>query len=203
MNNAPTMKTKDKSRIKIPVVCPATRAEAEYCMTELASLANARRGRLAALDAKILALQKETAPFVADCDATIAARTDQLRAWAQANPGEFAAGRKSIELLSGVLGFRTGNPRLALLSRAWSWEKVLEALKTNPLLAQFVRTKEEVDKDRLLRQANGGGGFDSGAFGVKVIQDETFFVEPRLTNADICGNANEFPKIKAIQGDSR
>ena len=194
------MKTKDKSRIKIPIVCPATRAEAEYCMTELASLANTRRSRLAALDAKILELQKETAPFVADCDATIAARTDQLRAWAQANPGEFAAGRKSIELLSGVLGFRTGNPRLALLSRAWSWEKVLEALKTNPLRAQCVRTKEEVDKDGLLRQAS-GGDFDSGAFGVKVIQDETFFIEPRLTNADICGNTNEFAKIKANKAD--
>lgn len=45
-----------------------------------------------------------------------------------------------------------------------------------------MRTKEEVDKERILAQAAAETCFDCGYMGMKIVQDESFYVEPALTN---------------------
>jgi len=171
-----------KSRIKLQLPMLATRDEAEATMNELANCANNKRKLQVRLDSAVLKLQEEAAPGISQCDAAIIAKSDALRAWAEANPGEFLKGRKSIDFLSGTLGFRTGTPKLGLLSRAWSWEKVLQVLKSNPMYQKFVRTKEEVDKERILATAAQEKCFDPGYMGMKITQDESFYVEPKLTD---------------------
>jgi phage host-nuclease inhibitor protein Gam len=153
-------------------------------MNDLANIANNRRKLAARLDAALLKLQSEAAPGLALCDTALTAKSDALRAWAESHPEEFSKGRKSIEFLSGTLGFRTGNPKLGLLSRAWNWDRVLEVLKSNPMYQTFVRTREEVDKEKLLATAAQEKCFDCGYMGMKITQDESFYVEPKLTDTN-------------------
>jgi phage host-nuclease inhibitor protein Gam len=114
----------------------------------------------------------------------IQTRTDALRVWLETHPEELPKGRKSLELTSGILGFRTGTPKLALLSRAFNWERVLSLVAQ--ICPHYVRAKQEVDKDAMLGDYSTSTAREVTAdkfrrVGVKVVQDETFFIEPKLT----------------------
>lgn len=106
-----------KSRIKIKLPSLATREEAEAMMTSLAASVNAKRSVTAERDSRVLRINKEYESGLATLDLAISAKTDALRVWAESHPEEFAKGRKSIDMVSGLLGFRTGTPKLNLLSR--------------------------------------------------------------------------------------
>lgn len=178
-----------KNRIKVELKQIASRADAEGVMNELATATNAKRKLQAQLDARVLNLKSECERSFAFLDKEIGTHTDALRAWAESNPEEFPKGRKSLELLAGVLGFRTGTPKLALLNRSWTWVKVLATLKALPWGKNYVRTIEEVDKDGLLasRSVNPDKAVADiclNSVGTKMVQDESFFVEPKLTETE-------------------
>lgn len=176
-------------RIKIQLPNLATRADAEAAMCDLAISANILRFLTAERDAKVLAINEEYESDLGKANAQLASLTDALRVWAETNPGEFQKGRKSIDFLSGILGFRTGTPKLALLSRAWNWDKVLDAIKLRAFA--FIRTKEEVDKEAILAFVSAGPEPAAELeakilrpIGVKIVQGESFFIEPALTETD-------------------
>jgi len=170
-----------KSRIKVVLPSISSREEAEAVMNDLAMTANNQRRVTALRDAAVLAINQKFEAQLAACDQTLAAKTDALRVWAETNPGEFPKGRKSIAFLSGTLGFRTGTPALALLSRAWNWKKVTAAVER--LLPNFIRNAPEVDKEAILSQRDELKEF-LPACGIKVAQGESFFVEPKLTEVE-------------------
>lgn len=153
------------------------RAEAETHVNTVAALVNERRATAAEMDEKILNLKKEYELELANLNVQIKVGTDNLEAWALANPEEFGKA-KSIEFLAGRIGFRTGTPKLTLLSRAWNWEKVTSAVEH--LLPNFIRNKPEVDKEAIIAQREELAEFLPGV-GLKVTQGESFFVEPKLT----------------------
>lgn len=167
------------------------RAEAETHVNTVAALVNTRRSVAASMDEKILTLKKAYEFELAKLDAQIKQGTDDLEAWAIANPAEFGKA-KSIEFLAGRIGFRTGTPKLALLNRQWTWDKVLAAIQKFGF--QFIRTKEEVDKEAILAFASAEADkprLDTkvlGPIGVKVTQGESFFVEPKLTEEQALKN---------------
>ena len=91
----------------------------------------------------------------------------------------------------GVIGFRTGTPKLKTL-KGFTWASALELVKT--FLPSYLRQTEEIAKDRLLadRDLDKVGVTDNGLIlneipmsqamakcGIQVVQDETFFVEPK------------------------
>jgi len=173
-------------RIKVQLPLIRTREEAESVMNELATAANLQRTFVTLRDEEVLAINSKFEADLAECSEVLKQKTDALRAWAESNPQEFHKGKKSVELLSGTLGFRTGTPKLALLSRAFTWEKVLELLRSISAWTTFVRTKDEVDKEGILAvasQAQDKDAFtnDLKRVGLQVKQDETFFIEPKLT----------------------
>ncbi|MFB9897834.1 host-nuclease inhibitor Gam family protein [Hallella seregens] len=116
---------------------------------------------------------------------------DTLQAFATENQAELFAKKKSLEMAHGTIGFRTGNPKLKTL-KGFTWASALELVKTF-LPSGYVRTTEEVAKDKLLAdrdleevtvfdQGNGRTATMSEAMskcGIQVVQDETFFVEPK------------------------
>ena len=179
------MKTKSK-RIKQPLAVLATKDDAIGAMNELALAVNNQRIQIARRDKILLEITQRYAADMAACETFIQDKTNALRAWAEAHPEEFPPGRKSLNLMFGTLGFRTGTPKLALLSRAWTWEKVLDALRNSCMGGGFIRTKEEVDKESLLAQhaCQGLSSDQLATAGVKVVQEESFYVEPDLTNIE-------------------
>jgi phage host-nuclease inhibitor protein Gam len=167
-----------KARIKKTLTnVVQTREEAEARMNDLAVAANHRISLIADMDAEILAIKDEYEAWIAKQDADIKQAAADLEAWALANPDQFEK-PKSLAFLSGTLGFRTGTPKLALLNRKWNWETVTSAVER--MLPNFIRTKPEVDKDAILGQRDELAEF-LPQVGLKVTQDEGFFIEPKLT----------------------
>ena len=114
-----------------------------------------------------------------------------LQSFATENQTELFAKKKSLEMAHGVIGFRTGTPKLKTL-KGFTWASALELVKT--FLPSYLRQTEEIAKDRLLadRDLEAVSITDDGLTkhdvamsqamakcGIQVVQDETFFVEPK------------------------
>lgn len=94
---------------------------------------------------------------------------------------------KSLKLVHGVLSFRLGTPKVDK-DRKFTLEGVVDLCKRyGGKLAQFVRTKEELDKEAVLRASAvyddnpeseaGISAEELATVGLKVVQEETFGYE--------------------------
>ena len=107
---------------------------------------------------------------------------DTLQAYATENQGELFARKKSLEMVHGTIGFRTGTPKLKTL-KGFTWASALQLVKE--FLPGFVRTSEEMAKDKLLAERDSEAAAGTplrdvmGKCGIAVVQEETFFVEPK------------------------
>jgi phage host-nuclease inhibitor protein Gam len=102
---------------------------------------------------------------------------DTLQTYAVEQKDVLFCKRKSIETTHGVIGFRTGTPKLKTL-KGFTWASVANLVKE--FLPDYIRISEEVAKDKLLADRDAD---DVAALmpkiGVIVAQDETFYVEPK------------------------
>lgn len=175
-----------KNRIKPTVRILTSRAQAENQVQAIALLSAAKQVESGRMDKEILAVKEKYAPRISEMDATIQLAAQELEVWAQSNPNEFPAGRKSIAFLAGTIGFRKDTPSLQPLSKAFTWTKILATI-TGKKWRRFIRQKPEVDKDAILARA---GTLDKPTkfqrevlplLGLRVVQEEKFFVQPDLT----------------------
>lgn len=97
----------------------------------------------------------------------------RVESWALAHQEQFAP-LKSIALVHGTIGFRTGQPMLKPV-KGMTWEKVLEVLKR--MMPAYVRVREEVDKAGLIAAADEIGDENLGTIGLRRHQDERFYAE--------------------------
>jgi phage host-nuclease inhibitor protein Gam len=101
---------------------------------------------------------------------------DALQDFAEANTDLFSKA-KSIDYPNGKIGFRMGTPKVEK-SKKLTWEGVIEELKA--LAPDYVRTKEEVNKELVIANRNDVNQVNLlAASGITVIQTETFFVEAK------------------------
>ena len=121
---------------------------------------------------------------------------DTLQAFATENQAELFSKKKSLDMAHGTIGFRTGTPKLKTL-KGFTWASALELVKSF-LPSGYIRTSEEVAKDKLLadRDMEEIAVFDQGEShivtmkdamtkcGIQVVQEETFYVEPKKEEAD-------------------
>ena len=102
---------------------------------------------------------------------------DIMQAYALENRDELFSKRKSLETTHGTMGFRTGTPKLKIL-KGFTWGAVVNLLKE--FLPGYVRTVEEPAKDKLLADRDDEETYALlPKVGIAVVQDETFFVEPK------------------------
>ncbi len=100
-----------------------------------------------------------------------------LRTYATENHDELFSKKKSMETTHGVLGFRTGTPGLKQL-KGFTVASSVNLLRE--FAPEYIRTKEEPAKDKLIADRDNEGMAELMAkVGLKVTQDETFFVEPK------------------------
>jgi phage host-nuclease inhibitor protein Gam len=175
------------TRIKVALASITTRDDAEAAMNELAMICNNERKEIAWRDAEVLEVNRRHEGNLSAYATAKQAKTEVLRAWLETHPEELPKGRKSLDMVSGVIGFRTGTPKLSLVSRAFTWEKVLGLVRRFGILGPtWIRTKEEVNKEVLLGDYANRSVNDAElkGLGLKVVQEESFFIEPKLTNTD-------------------
>lgn len=163
------MKKTDKKR-----AAALTREDMEHTVRELA-LASARLDEIQGRMNEELARVRETyEPDIAALRESYDGHEAVALEWAKAHPEEFIP-RKSIVLVHGVIGFRTGQPTLKLLA-GLTWESVIKTLRSS--LPAYVRVKEEVDKAGLLAARDEVGKERLAAVGLRVEQKEEAYVDP-------------------------
>ena len=172
------------NRIKLPPTI-ITRTRAEEILGDIALLKIEEREQKNALDREITAARERFEAPLATLGKQIEEKTALLERWADQNPEEFPKGRKSLELTHGTLGWRTGNPKLKL-TRGSSWEAALTIVETISKFAHFLRVKKEVNKEAILAAASQEtiSEAELKQIGVKVVQDESFFVEPKISEQE-------------------
>ena len=126
-------------------------------------------------------IREKQADRLSQLDAEREQAFDVLQAFAVENQAELFAKKKSLDMAHGTIGFRTGTPKLKTL-KGFTWANVLQMARE--FLPGYVRTSEEVAKDKLLADRDEDGMFDKMAkCGITVAQDETFYVEPKKEDA--------------------
>lgn len=121
---------------------------------------------------------------------------DTLQAFATENQADLFTKKKSLDMAHGTIGFRTGTPALKTL-KGFTWASALTLVKK--YIPDYVRTKEEIAKDKLLadRELEAVEFMESeitkkripmcdamAECGIIVAQDETFYVEPKKEDTD-------------------
>ena len=171
-----------KHRLKIPALVVRTREEMQILAGEIAGLKTHEALCAAQMDAELKDVRDRYTLVFAGLQEQIADKMAMARAWAEAHPGEFGEAR-SLDLTHAVIGYRTGQPQLKTVT-GWTWDRVLERLKTLPGCVSLVRLKEEVNKQQILAEREQLGAERLRQMGLRVAQEETFFVEPRLSEVD-------------------
>lgn len=90
---------------------------------------------------------------------------------------------KSLELIHGKIGFRTGNPKL-VKDKKFTWDAVTELLRK--AFPGFVRTSFEINKEALIasRDKEDFEDIKSSCY-IDVVQDETFYVEAKTEDLSV------------------
>ena len=104
-----------------------------------------------------------------------------LQAYATENQADLFTKKKSLEMAHGVIGFRTGTPKLKTL-KGFTWASALQLVKE--FLPSYLRQTEEIAKDKLLADRDVEDMVPQmNKCGIQVVQDETFYVEPKKEDA--------------------
>ncbi len=137
----------------------------------------------ATIDVAVTNIRKKYADDIANLTAIKEKNFDAMQAYAMENKDDLFSRKKSLDSIHGTIGFRTGTPKLKLL-KGFTWGAVTKLL--NEFLPAYVRTTEEPAKDKLLAdRENEETAALFGKVGITVVQDETFFVEPKKESESI------------------
>jgi phage host-nuclease inhibitor protein Gam len=172
-------------RIKTSAQLPQikTRAEMEALVGDIANLKLFEIETKAIMDGRLKEIREDYEAQLAEAGKQIEGMMALAQQWADANPDAFA-GKKSIEMVHGTVGFRTGTPKLVKKTRE-KWDALVAAIRA-ALGGAYVRTIEEVDKESIIRDYRAGQISDATLREAKleVTQDEAFYVEPKLTKVE-------------------
>ena len=106
---------------------------------------------------------------------------DTLQAFATENQAELFAKKKSLDMAHGVIGFRTGTPKLKTL-KGFTWASALQLVRE--FLPDYVRQTWDIAKDKLLADRKTDTMLENMAkCGIQVVKDEAFYVEPKKEDA--------------------
>ena len=159
-----------------------TRDEAERIVGQITELTIKRTQLLAEVDDQISTIRSKYETTLGNLEARIESATNRIREWALHNPSQFG-NKKSIIFTQGVIGFRTGTPKLKTLA-GYTFARVLDCLRSVSWGKAFISIKEDVGKAELISAYSSQSitAEELRQIGVKVDQDETFFVEPAVTD---------------------
>ncbi|MGH2645262.1 MAG: host-nuclease inhibitor Gam family protein [Chitinophagaceae bacterium] len=164
-----------KTRVKKQIITGMiTREMADDAFAEYADSDAWQQKLTAQMDVQITKIREKYSDELQILQEVKDAAFEQMQAYATDNRDQFG-NRKSMEFSHGVLGFRTGTPKLKT-KKGFTWPSVTNLLKT--FLPAYVRISEEPAKDRLLADREDPAVsqlFDK--VGIYIDQDESFYVE--------------------------
>lgn len=192
-----TKKRKTMARQKKTIISGVSREAADEAFATYAK----SDAQIQKIQAEIELQCAKVREMFADKLATLGASRDKafdvLQSYAMENQAELFVKKKSLEMAHGTIGFRTGTPKLKTL-KGFTWASALQLAKKF-LPVTYIRQAEEIAKDRLLadRELEEVEVYDTptgeprtvamqeamAVCGIQVVQDETFYVEPKKEDA--------------------
>lgn len=165
------------ARIKKTIITGVTREQMEEAFGQYA-LADAEvQSITASMDQQFVAIREQHAERLAVLEEQKSKALEVMQVFATVNREELFSKRKSMETAHGVIGFRTGTPKLKT-KKGFTWAAVLELLRK--FGKDYIRATEEIAKDKLLADRDSDECQQLMAdCGIMVDQDETFYVEPK------------------------
>lgn len=168
-------------REKKTIITGVTREQMETAFGAYAEATAQAAQIMAALEKKIVELREAASNDLAKWTDQKEQARAKIEAFAMEHRADLFAKTKSLKTVHGVLGFRTGMPRLQR-RRGFTWAVVLELLKVKA--PSYVKTTEDVAKDRLLADRdNEVLAALMPSLGIEVVQDETFYIEPKTEDS--------------------
>lgn len=164
-------------REKKTIISGVTRETADEALATYA-MVDAQMAKIVAdIELQCVKIREKYADKLAELEEQKATTFDTLQAYASENKGNLFTKKKSLDMVHGTIGFRTGTPKLKTL-KGFTWASALQLVRE--FLPSYIRTTEEITKDKLLADRDIEGMQDNmNRCGIQVIQDETFFVEPK------------------------
>lgn len=165
------------ARTKKTVVTGVTRERAEQAFAEFAAADAKVQNLTSKMDVEMTRIREKYAEQLAVLNAAKEKNFEILQAFAVENREVLFSKKKSMESAHGVFGFRTGTPKLKNL-KGFTWAAVTNLVKE--LMPSYIRISEELNKQKLLddRELPEMAEYFP-KIGVQVVQDESFFVEPK------------------------
>ena len=164
-------------REKKTIISGVTREVADEALATYA-MADAQAAKIAAdIELQCVKIREKYADKLAELEGQKSTAFDTLQAYASENKGDLFTKKKSLDMVHGTIGFRTGTPKLKTL-KGFTWASALTLVKE--FLPGYIRQAEEIAKDKLLADRDYKNMPEQMAkCGIQVAQDETFFVEPK------------------------
>lgn len=172
-------------REKKTIITGVTREAADEAFASYAK-ADAQSAKITAdIELQCAKIREKYANKLAELEGEKEKAFDTLQAYATENQAELFTKKKSLEMAHGVIGFRTGTPKLKTL-KGFTWASALQLVRE--FLPGYIRQTEEIAKDKLLADRcaeitqdgiTSPMGDHMAKCGITVVQDETFYVEPK------------------------
>lgn len=172
-------------RVKKVIITGVTREAADDAFARFAKADSEITKITAEIELQCTKIREKYAPQLAALDTAKELAFDTLNSFATENKDALFSKKKSLDMAHGTIGFRTGTPKLKTL-KGFTWLKALPLVKE--YLPGYIRTTEEVAKDKLLADRDLVLTVDDkevpmrdemSRCGIEVVQDETFYVEPK------------------------
>ena len=180
-------------REKKVIITGVTREAADEAFAVYAKAAAQSAKITADIELQCAKIREKYALRLAELDDEKKQAFDTLQSFATENQAELFTKKKSLEMAHGVIGFRTGTPKLKTL-KGFTWASALQLVKEF-LPFTYIRQTEEIAKDKLLadRDLKEVAVYDTptcdprvvtmleamAACGIQVVQEEAFYVEPK------------------------
>ena len=158
-----------KSRVKKVVVSGISSEQAEVAFAEFAKADAKVQNIQRKMDMEMTRIREKYAEDLANQQEIKDRNFEIMQTFATEKRDELFSKRKSYESAHGVFGFRTGTPSVTNMVKEF--------------LPEYIRTTEELAKDKLLADRDKEDVMELfPKCGVMVVQDETFYVEPKKEN---------------------
>ena len=172
------------------VAVPKSLNEAAQFLAEIGQEQRATDKIRSGLNAKVDELKAEAMADDEPHQKKISQLVEGLFAFAEAHRDELTDGgkRKTVEVPTGTFGWRMTPPSVKLRDV----ESILESLKALKL-ERFIRTKEEVDKEAMLKEPEVAGTVK----GVSIGQHEDFVAKPSELKVEIVTQVDKLKRAAA------
>jgi len=172
---------------KAVIAVPKSLNEAAQFLTRIGEEQRATDKIQSDLNAKVDELKTEAMANVESRQEKISQLVEGLFAYAEAHRDELTDGgkRKTVEVPTGIFGWRMTPPAVSLRDV----KSILKSLKSLGL-KRFIRTKEEIDKEAMLKEPN----VATTVKGVSISQHEEFIAKPAELEVEIATQVDKLKK---------